>query len=48
VVSGRSSRGEVGAGKIGIGLEIEVDIVGVGECEWVCELKEGIGPNSEG
>ena len=39
---------EVVAGKIGIGLEIEVDVVGVGGCEWVCELKVGIRPNSEG
>jgi hypothetical protein len=45
-VSGRSSRVEVVAGEIGIGLEIEVDVVG--GCEWVCELREGIGPNSEG
>ncbi len=41
-VSGRSSSVEVVAGMIGIGLEIEVDVVG--GCEWVCELKERIGP----
>ena len=41
-VSGRSSRVEVVAGEIGIGLDIEVDVVGG------CELREGIGPNREG
>ena len=41
-VSGRSSKVEGLAGKIGIGLDIEVDVVG----GW--ELREGIGPNREG